>query len=158
MWEQRGLCLLFLINEWFSSQSVPLSLQLLQAPDRGPGWCLQQGLRGCRSKSKVSVKHQVSDLCLLVVHHWNSQKTPSCSLCNNTKELKKERFLLCMEEFSSWCLPGSPHEYGDGSPLVSAQSQAVPRSCSITIFESSGPSINPLEMLWGEKLQILGLH
>lgn len=104
-------CFPALVFLWFSSQSVLLSLQLLQAPDWGPGWCLQQSLWGCRSKSKVSARHQVSHLCLLVGHQWNSQKNPPRSPCNNTKQLKKERFLLWMEEFSSlemgllWSVP-----------------------------------------------------
>lgn len=85
-------------------------------------------------------------------------KNLPCSPCNNTKQLKKERFLLWMEEFSSSCFPGSPYQYGDGSSLVSAQSQVVPRSCSITVFGSSGSSRNPLQISWSEKLQILELH
>lgn len=141
-----------LVFPWFSSQNVPLSSQLLQAPDRGPGRCLQQSLWGCRSKSKVSAQHQVSDLCLLMVHHWNSQKTPPCSPCNNTKQLKKERFLLWWRNFP---------------PRVSlvllmnmrwVTKPGCSRSCSITVFESRGSFRSPLEILWGEKLQVLELH
>lgn len=95
----------------FSSQSVPLSLQLLQAPDRGPGRRLQQSLRGCRSKSKVSGCSLCSAENLKLVFVDGAlefPKNPPCSPHNDTKQLKKERFLLWMQEFSSLCVPGSP--------------------------------------------------